>query len=75
MNNLNSLVLFWPELILSVTILAAVIADLFYQRKDSHKVAYWCIGGLILAYIAIRLQSAAPMGLFCLLYTSDAADE
>ena len=64
MNNLNSLAFFWPELILSVTILAAVIADLFYQRKDSHKVAYWSIGGLILAYIAIRLQSAAPMGLF-----------
>ena len=64
MNNLNSLAFFWPELILSVTILAAVVADLFYQKKDSHKVAYWSIGGLILAYIAIRLQSTVPLSLF-----------
>ena len=64
MNNLNSLAFFWPELILSVTILAAVVADLFYQKKDSHKVAYWSIGGLILAYIAIRLQSTVPVSLF-----------
>ena len=64
MNNLNSLAFFWPELILSVTILADVVADLFYQKKDSHKVAYWSIGGLILAYIAIRLQSTVPVSLF-----------
>ena len=49
---------------MSVTILAAVVADLFYQKKDSHKVAYWSIGGLILAYIAIRLQSTVPVSLF-----------
>ena len=40
MSNLNSLALFWPELLLSVTILVAIIADLFYDRKDSFKVAF-----------------------------------
>ena len=64
MNNLNSLALFWPELLLSVTILVAIIADLFYDRKDSFKVAFWSLGGMFLAYIAIRLQNIEPTSLF-----------
>ena len=64
MNNLNSLAFFWPELILSVTILVAIVADLIYQRKDSYKVAYWSLGGLFLTYFAIRLQDATPTALF-----------
>ena len=64
MNNLNSLAFFWPELILSVTILVAIISDLFYPRKNSHKVALWALGGLFLVYIALRLQDTAPVGLF-----------
>ncbi len=34
MNNLNSLAFFWPELLLSSTILIAILADLFYSKKD-----------------------------------------
>ena len=64
MSNLNSLALFWPELLLSVTILVAIIADLFYDRKDSFKVAFWSLGGMFLAYIAIRLQNIEPTSLF-----------
>ena len=64
MNNLNSLAFFWPELLLSVTILVAIIADLFYVRKDSYKVAFWSLGGMFLAYIAIRIQSVEPTSLF-----------
>ena len=64
MNNLNSLAFFWPELILSVTILVAIIADLIYLKKDSYKVAYWSLGGLFLTYFAIRLQDATPTTLF-----------
>ena len=64
MNNLNSLAFFWPELLLSVTILVAIIADLFYVRKDSFKVAFWSLGGMFLAYIAIRIQSVEPTSLF-----------
>ena len=37
MSNLNSLAHFWPELILAVTVLVAIIADLFYRREDSYK--------------------------------------
>ena len=64
MNNLNSLVFFWPELLLSVTILAAILADLFYSKKDSFKVVYWSLGGMILTYVAIRLQDIEPTSLF-----------
>ena len=64
MNNLNSLAFFWPELLLSVTILVAIIADLFYVKKDSFKVAFWSLGGMFLAYIAIRIQSVEPTSLF-----------
>ena len=64
MNNLNSLALFWPELLLSVTILVAILADLFYSRKDSFKVAFWSLGGMFLTYIAIRIQDVEPTSLF-----------
>ena len=64
MNNLNSLVFFWPELLLSVTILTAILADLFYSKKDSFKVVYWSLGGMFLTYIAIRLQNIEPTSLF-----------
>ena len=64
MNNLNSLAFFWPELLLSVTILTAIIADLFYSRKDSFKVAFWSLGGMFLTYIAIRIQDVEPTSLF-----------
>ena len=64
MNNLNSLVFFWPELLMSVTIITAILADLFYSKKDSFKVAYWSLGGMFLTYIAIRLQNIEPTSLF-----------
>ena len=64
MNNLNSLVFFWPELLLSVTIITAILADLFYSKKDSFKVVYWSLGGMFLTYIAIRLHNIEPTSLF-----------
>ena len=64
MNSLNSLAFFWPELLLSATILIAILADLFYSKKDSFKVAYWSLGGMFLTYIAIRLQDIEPTSLF-----------
>ena len=64
MNNLNSLVFFWPELLLSATIITAILADLFYSKKDSFKVVYWSLGGMFLTYIAIRLQNIEPTSLF-----------
>ena len=64
MNNLNSLVFFWPELLLSVTIITAILADLFYSKKDSFKVVYWSLGGMFLTYVAIRLQEIEPTSLF-----------
>ena len=54
MSNLNSLSHFWPELILTVTVLTAVIADLFYHKDESRKVAWWVLGGLALTLFATR---------------------
>lgn len=51
MNNLQSLSLYWPELILTVTVLVTIIADLFYSAKESGKTALWVLGGLVLTYL------------------------
>ncbi len=64
MSNLNSLAHFWPELILTVTVLAAVIADLFYRKEESFKVAWWVLGGLALTLLAIRIGGSAVSDLF-----------
>ena len=65
MSNLESLKFFWPELILSATALIAILSDLFYERKDSHKVSFWAIGGLLLTFITIRLFGGSSVnGLF-----------
>ena len=64
MSNLNSLAHFWPELILTVTILIAIIADLFYHRENSFKVAWWVLGGLALSLFAIRLGGGNVTNLF-----------
>ena len=55
MSNLNSLAHFWPELTLAVTVIVAIIADLFYRREDSYKVAWWLLGGLALTLFSIRI--------------------
>ncbi|MAV16055.1 MAG: NADH-quinone oxidoreductase subunit N [Candidatus Marinimicrobia bacterium] len=54
MSNLSSLKFFWPELLLSATALIAIVADLFYDRKNSYKVSYWALGGLLLTLFILR---------------------
>ncbi len=57
MNNLQSLSFYRPEIILTITVLVAIIADLFYSDKESGKTAFWVLGGLILTQIAIYSQN------------------
>lgn len=64
MSNLNSLAYFWPELILTVTVLVAIIADLFYRKEESFKVAWWVLGGLAMTLFAIRIGGSAVTDLF-----------
>ena len=71
MSNLNSLAYYWPELILTVTILVAVIADLFYRREHSINVAWWVLGGLILTLFAIRMGGNSVSHLFMGTVASD----
>jgi len=58
MNNLQSLSYYWPEIILTVTVLVAILVDLFYSDKNSGKTALWVLGGLILTQIAIYVQDS-----------------
>lgn len=64
MSNLSSLSLFWPELIVSATILIGIFADLSYGKKDSFKTSYWITAGLALAGILILTCSGQVTGLF-----------
>ncbi len=59
MNNLQSLSLYLPELILTVTVLVTIIADLFYSDKEASRTALWVLGGLVLTQAAIYLQDSA----------------
>ena len=59
MSNLQSLSLYWPELILTVTVLLTIVVDLFYSNKESGRTAFWVLGGLILTQAAISFQDSA----------------
>ena len=64
MSNLHSLTHFWPELILTITVLAAIISDLIYRREESFKVAWWVLGGLVLTLFAIQIGGSTVSDLF-----------
>lgn len=71
MSNFNSLSYYWPELILTVTILVAVIADLCYRREQSVNVAWWVLGGLALTLFAVRMGGSSVSPLFMGMVASD----
>ena len=71
MSNFNSLAYYWPELILTVTILVAVIADLCYRREQSINVAWWVLGGLALTLFAVRMGGSSVSPLFMGMVASD----
>ena len=56
MNNLQSISYFYPELILTVVILGAIIYDLFIDRAISGRVGWILIMGLSVVGFAIYLQ-------------------
>jgi NADH-quinone oxidoreductase subunit N len=64
MNNLQSLSLFCPELILTVTVLSAIIADLFLPKEKSTHVAWFVFVGLVFSGIAILTQNEQTTTLF-----------
>ena len=71
MSNLNSLAHYWPELILTVTILVAVISDLIYRREHSINVAWWVLGGLTLTLFSVRMGGSNVSHLFMGTVASD----
>ena len=64
MSNLQSLSLYWPELILSGTILLAIIIDIFSESQQSKKVSNLVALGLMLTLIAVALTKHSPTTLF-----------
>ena len=72
MTNLQSLSYYWPELILTVFILAALITDLCLEKSRSDIIGWVLAVGLIVTSVAIWNQDGTKTTLFtdCLLYTS-----
>ena len=64
MNNLLSISLFWPELVLAATILTAIIVDIFSQSTSTNKVSNYVIIGLIATLAAVFLTNHSPTTLF-----------
>ena len=64
MNNLLSISLFWPELVLTATILTAIIVDIFSQSTRTNKVSNYVIIGLIATLAAVFLTNHSPTTLF-----------
>ena len=64
MNNLLSISLFWPELLLTATILTAIIVDIFSQSTSTNRVSNYVIIGLIGTLAAVFLTNHSPTTLF-----------
>ena len=64
MTNLQSLDLFWPELIITVVILTALIVDLCIEKSKSDVVGWVLVIGLLITAIAIWNQDKTTTTLF-----------
>ena len=64
MNNLLSISLFWPELLLTATILVAIIIDIFSVSTRANKVSNFVIVGLLATLAAVFLTNHSPTTLF-----------
>ncbi|MBL7046322.1 MAG: NADH-quinone oxidoreductase subunit N [Candidatus Marinimicrobia bacterium] len=56
MDNIQSLKLFIPEFVILATIVVAVLSDMIYSRKNSHRVGYWVFCGLVLSAFTLFLS-------------------
>ena len=56
MNNLQSISYFYPELILTLVILGAIIYDLFIDKAFSGRVGWVVIIGLVFVSLVVHFQ-------------------
>jgi len=63
-SNIESLSYFIPELILAGFILAVVIADLIFRKRNSYKTGYLAFLGTAAVLIAVLVSPSGPRGLF-----------
>ena len=64
MNNLQSIYFYFPEIILTIVILVAIVYDLFLKIEDSGKVCWVLVFGLIVVAISIGFQDNRTTTLF-----------
>ncbi|MEC9106897.1 MAG: NADH-quinone oxidoreductase subunit N [Candidatus Neomarinimicrobiota bacterium] len=64
MNNLLSISLFWPELLLTATILIAIIVDIFSVSPNANRISNCVIIGLLATLAAVFLTDHSPTTLF-----------
>ena len=64
MNNLQSIYFYFPEIILTLVILVAIVYDLFLKIEDSGKVCWVLVFGLIAVAISIGFQDNRATTLF-----------
>ena len=64
MNNLQSIYFFFPEIILTLVILVAIVYDLFLKIEDSGKVCWVLVFGLIAVAMSIGFQDNRTTTLF-----------
>ena len=64
MNNLQSIYFYFPEIILTLIILVAIVYDLFLKIEDSGKVCWVLVFGLIAVAISIGFQDNRATTLF-----------
>ena len=56
MGNIQSISYFLPELMVIATVVVALIADLVYSDRNSYKVGYLVIAGLVVASFTLWLS-------------------
>ncbi len=65
MDNIQSISLFWPEIILVITALVVVSLDFIYPRKDSNRLKWWAIAGVVVVlWILISDFGSTTVSLF-----------
>ena len=64
MNNLLSISLFCPELVLTATIIIAIIVDIFSVSNRTSRVSNYVIIGLLSTIAAVFLTTHSPTTLF-----------
>lgn len=60
MNNIQSISVFWPELIILITAVVVIGVDLLQSRQDSCHLKWWSLAGLVLTFWVLTAGFSGP---------------